>query len=562
VVPHNPLYNRRCRYLHRNRIYVGGVLLVQVSSRWFLGRAVCDAWTTLDLTCCTSSILHLLAISLDRYWAVTRLDYIHHRSTRRIVTMIGASWAGSIVISAPPLFIRHPPHSDPDITGDCIINQNLAYTVFSTVGAFYLPFALMMVVYFKVFRAARARIRRKMFRTYMEHETAGLTRISPDHSPVKTRPPSATNDDLLEDDHLELEVQAAAYPETCRQDEIHRMVSGRVGEANAEMLGSVPSKIALRDFPDSEKSVLGSTARARPPSYVAGQVLNDVEAMTGVSPRRVGCLSESDVVSRQRRMTLDDNKTVSTRSEMCAKRPLTLAVSCDSERPPLSVVVTDTTAMQQQQQHQVSTKPEENHTSGSDLRCPNGRSADTDRVDVAPVCIATSLSADQGATRSVNHDHHCYVEDITSGEQHLCLPRKAADRLLSPTATPVHRTSFVDLTRTLFPSAAAFRIHFHGRASGQTARQMLEQRRERKAARTLAVITGTFVLCWLPFFILAILKPFCGKHCHYPAPLISIIVWLGYVNSMINPVIYTVFNADFRSAFRQILFGKYRTRRR
>jgi len=76
---------------------------------------MCDVWTTLDLICCTSSILHLLAISLDRYWAVTRLDYIHHRSTRRIAAMIVASWAGSVVISAPPLFIHHDPH--PDVTG-------------------------------------------------------------------------------------------------------------------------------------------------------------------------------------------------------------------------------------------------------------------------------------------------------------------------------------------------------------------------------------------------------------------------------------------------------------
>ena len=85
-----------------------------------------------------------------------------------------------------------------------------------------------------------------------------------------------------------------------------------------------------------------------------------------------------------------------------------------------------------------------------------------------------------------------------------------------------------------------------------------EQTRERKAARTLGIITGSFVGCWLPFFILALVRPFCADRCHYPDLLVSIIIWLGYFNSLLNPVIYTVFNPDFRLAFRKILFGRYR----
>ena len=35
--------------------------------------------------------------------------------------------------------------------------------------------------------------------------------------------------------------------------------------------------------------------------------------------------------------------------------------------------------------------------------------------------------------------------------------------------------------------------------------------------------------------------------------MVSLIAWLGYVNSLLNPLIYTVFNPDFRRAFRRIL---------
>jgi len=85
-----------------------------------------------------------------------------------------------------------------------------------------------------------------------------------------------------------------------------------------------------------------------------------------------------------------------------------------------------------------------------------------------------------------------------------------------------------------------------------------EQTRERKAARTLGIITGSFVGCWLPFFILAIVRPFCAELCHYPDLLVSVIIWLGYFNSLLNPIIYTIFNPDFRLAFSKILFGRYR----
>jgi len=543
-------------------ICAGIFLLMQVSTKWFLGGAMCDAWTTLDLICCTSSILHLLAISLDRYWAVTRLDYIHHRSTRRILIMIAASWGGSIVVSAPPLFIHHPPDSDLDVTGECIINQNLAYTVFSTVGAFYLPFALMMIVYVKVFRAARDRIRRKLFRSRPRSEAdADVARVSPEHSRMMTQPLSGTYDEM-EGDRLELTLQTAAD----RRQEDRMMVSDRDDVDRPE---SVHGEDALTDRPDNETPGVASCGC----HLSSGQDRYEIETPTGDCTQR----SESEVADKRRRIA--DDQAVRMGSETSVKRPKTLSISCEDEPLTLSVMAANTTLVDQRQHRddvfEISMKPRENCTGELDCRCPNGMLDEpeitgmVDSVAVAPSSTVTSPSADQtpARSRSVNYDRHCYVEDTTSGEQRLCLPRKAADRLLTPTATPVHRSSWVDLTRTLLPSAAALRIHFHGpsmvgRAAGRTARQMVEQRRERKAARTLAVITGTFVLCWLPFFVVATLRPFCGDRCHYPPALISVIVWLGYANSLLNPIIYTVFNADFRLAFRKILFGKYRIQRR
>ncbi|XP_049880656.1 octopamine receptor Oamb isoform X2 [Pectinophora gossypiella] len=81
--------------------------------------------------------------------------------------------------------------------------------------------------------------------------------------------------------------------------------------------------------------------------------------------------------------------------------------------------------------------------------------------------------------------------------------------------------------------------------------QVKRFRMETKAAKTLGIIVGGFVFCWLPFFSVYVVRAFCGD-CVTPI-VFSVLFWLGYCNSAINPLIYALFSKDFRFAFKRII---------
>lgn len=133
-----------------------------IAKRWPFGETLCDLFITLDVLCCTSSILHLVAIALDRLWTIT--DVTYNRGSKKhkyfVPCMITGAWLLSLAICLPPFFGWRRTYQQ----GVCMISQDHGYTIYSTVGAFYLPLIVITAIYTRIFMEVRARVRRSTFK--------------------------------------------------------------------------------------------------------------------------------------------------------------------------------------------------------------------------------------------------------------------------------------------------------------------------------------------------------------------------------------------------------------
>lgn len=85
--------------------------------------------------------------------------------------------------------------------------------------------------------------------------------------------------------------------------------------------------------------------------------------------------------------------------------------------------------------------------------------------------------------------------------------------------------------------------------------------RELKATKTISVVIGVFIVCWLPAFILIVMSSWCSVcfESFRKNPTLAQVVTIPFIsvlpvmNSSLNPLIYTVFNKEFRAAFSRML---------
>lgn len=461
---------------------------------WIFGSWWCDIHSAMDVLLCTASIMNLCLISLDRYWSITKaVEYLKSRTPARAALMIASVWIMSGLICIPPLLgwkVKRPEGDLPQ----CALSEDIGYVLYSALGSFYIPSCIMVFVYIRIYFAAKARARRgikKQPRKPPNEQMTSFTTSTKGTIPMPSVPGTSAANNQRQIATIETQPNAIMSIPTVTCDLASDISTSEAAEVETHQ----PPPPYSAGLPDSGMN--GNDKETLKVSTIATthNAFNALPPPTGLTPPS---LSTSN----------------STKAGITNNNGLTTTSSSSPNELKVSPVIAG--------------------------RCR----ALSVGIDTDMVSEFDPSSSDSGVVS------RCAV--VKPLKFRLCQPifgRKNQRRNEAKTAA-VSKVSKPSETAELEPAIPKVQKP----RDPEKEKRRIARKKEKRATLILGLIMGSFIACWLPFFFLYILMPACNTHCTIPDSAFAIAFWLGYMNSALNPAIYTIFNKDFRRAFRRILF--------
>lgn len=172
-------------------------------------------------------------------------------------------------------------------------------------------------------------------------------------------------------------------------------------------------------------------------------------------------------------------------------------------------------------------------------------------------CRRISAQVESGSGDPNAGEHRAWNTEFHPQGPETAIERYAnhAESQVAPTSKGIRTLKIPHTSENWFPIIYLFFFFPPRFLAGRTKKRSLAANAvatEQKASKVLGLVFFTFVLCWAPFFLLNIFFAACPK-CPVPRHVVDTFLWLGYVSSTINPIIYTIFNRTFRAAFIRLL---------
>ncbi|XP_068919702.1 5-hydroxytryptamine receptor 2A [Petaurus breviceps papuanus] len=138
--------------------------------------------------------------------------------------------------------------------------------------------------------------------------------------------------------------------------------------------------------------------------------------------------------------------------------------------------------------------------------------------------------------------------------------QKEATLCVNDVGTKNKLSSFSFLPQSSLSSEKLFQRSLHKEPVSYGRRTMQSISNEQKASKVLGIVFFLFVVMWCPFFITNVMAVICKKSCNENiiGILLNVFVWIGYLSSAVNPLVYTLFNKTYRSAFSRYIQCQYK----
>ncbi|XP_023289021.1 dopamine D2-like receptor [Orussus abietinus] len=437
-----------------------------VNGAWSLPGFVCDFYIAMDVTCSTSSIFNLVAISVDRYIAVTRpIKYAKHKNNRRVWLTILFVWVISAAIGSPiVLGLNNTPDRVPDL---CLF-YNSDFIIYSSLSSFYIPCIIMVFLYYNIFKALRNRAK-------------------------KARAARKPNLGMIKPGSI---IENIAHT--------RRFAETALGAAALVAPGlEEPTNTASGSNEDEDETPLDPVvviSNDKSTEFFLATVVEEAAC-------RFSAVAQAQLGTQNVRK--DSGYDAAASSAVVHENTEANSSPSPSPNPKVASAPSSSTS--------TSTPPRGETSVGSQAK-RNGSSAGKQELkrlksasSLLPFQLSRSPSGKSGSSSKKDQKN-----SNTSSKLTIYKANKASKKK----------------------------------------REKSSAKKERKATKTLAIVLGVFLICWVPFFSCNVMDAICTKldwDCQPGLTAFIVTSWLGYMNSFVNPVIYTVFNPEFRKAFRKLI---------